>query len=253
MIGIEAVSSATVGAALMVLVQYAFKSVSSHLMSRDLVRYETLLARVDRERTGAYGDIWTLTGAFNLYGPETAPDLTTLQTKMRDWYFKHGQYMTPDVRDWYFCAMELLGAMQTAGVEPVRLPAIELYGRQSDTGAVLREALSRRRGRMDRSGLEKVPVPRELPGQATYQSKANQRGIADYVKQIGLGLSREDRQPKVADLIQELKLVLFRDDRHRPEVAEFAWLILQEVFSRLRTALTRDIGTRANYGRFSLS
>lgn len=211
----------------------AIKLLFPHFLARDKSRFNTTLKRVDDLRSKAYGNVWTLTGAFNLYGPHVDVHVVDLQINLRNWYFGHGQFLTPEAREWYFSAMELLGALEVAGVQPKRPASEVLYAQQKDTRTMLRETLRDLRDKLDlpQKTLPGQPIP--LPRPVSFQSAAS--------------------QPPLTRLIREFKAVVSGQNPQSPEVAEFTWIIMQEIFSRLRSRLTRDISGRRRFGLLSFS
>lgn len=199
-----------------------------HLLARRLSTFETTLARVDDARNISANKIWTLTGAFNLFGPSNPVDLEELQTELRDWYFQHGQMITKDAKRWYFLMMEVLGALSIYGVKPQRPPARQLYAGYANTLAVLRAELSH--------------IRRSLGTEVRELAKKNtpKRYYTSYQGCIG--------QPRLDRLVIELKIALHKMP-HKPETATLAWLTTQELMSRLRSNLVRDLGWRGQYGK----
>lgn len=198
-----------------------------HLLARRLATFETTLARVDAARDTSANNIWSLTGAFNLFGPSNPVELKELQTAFRDWYFAHGQMVTEDAKGWYFRMMEVLGALDVSGVVPRRPPPRQLYAGYADTLSVLRAELSH--------------VRQALGGEVTERAKKNAPNWHDTTYQGRRG------QPRLDRLVVELKIAL-HEKPDRPETATLAWLTAQELMSRLRSVLVRDLGWRGSFG-----
>ena len=68
----------------------------------------TKIANLEESRNAGYGEIWTLTGSLNLFGPKTEPDIKDISTRFTDWYFKYGLLLKKESQRRYFLIQEVL-------------------------------------------------------------------------------------------------------------------------------------------------
>lgn len=99
----------------------------------DLASQNKLAEELRHLRAEAHGEIWTLTGALNLFGPSSEIDLTGISSMMANWYFKSGEALGTDVRDHYFILQEAMGLCVSNGVAPVRPSNDRILGDMADT------------------------------------------------------------------------------------------------------------------------
>ena len=73
-----------------------------------LVRLERIESDLVRSRGEAYGEIWALTGALSLFGPQKTTTATDLSGKLSHWYFSRGWLLTTESKGRYFLIQEVL-------------------------------------------------------------------------------------------------------------------------------------------------
>jgi hypothetical protein len=73
-----------------------------------LERVERLERDLLKSREAAYGKIWKLTGAVNLFGPTAPVNCADASTNLTRWYFSNGELLTSDSKKLYFLVQELL-------------------------------------------------------------------------------------------------------------------------------------------------
>ncbi len=93
------------------LVGSIYSACMAYLGKRKQSLLESSLRRIERtelSRSAGYGEIWTLTGCLNLFGPSS--DLNSKETSeaLKEWYFKHGLVLKKASKNRYFLVQEIL-------------------------------------------------------------------------------------------------------------------------------------------------
>jgi hypothetical protein len=169
-----------------------------------LARVERLESELLRSRGESYGEIWTLTGALNLFGPTSALDMETLSDKLTTWYFAHGWLLTDAAKDLYFLVQEVLNFAMLRSLSFRRPDGETLYGGGRRPVDVLRDLRKRS------FGID--------PGE-TVVDHAQLAAIVDRWKLRAAG-------------------------RSTPNVEEEGWILFQWVMSTFRAEITEDLGSR---------
>jgi hypothetical protein len=94
-------------------------------MRAALTRIERLEADLYERRGESYGEIWTLTGALNLFGPKEEADQGTISRSLKNWYFANGWVLTEVSKQHYFLLQEVLSVCILKSLTPTR-PVDEL-------------------------------------------------------------------------------------------------------------------------------
>lgn len=181
-------------------------------------RRERALADRLAARSAAYGDIWTLTGALNLFGPEARPNLADFSRRMSDWYFARGQSLTPNARDHYFLIQEALTVCRLYRIRLARPDDETLCQDPNGRPPVkvldsLRKALFERL-RAARASAGPAPAP-----------------------------STDTQFVKLRRVVDDWKAEVSREDAPRRDGTD-AWIVLQYLLSTFRSRLGEEIGSR---------
>lgn len=187
---------------------------------RSLKTYVARLERLDRidaarvaARSAAYGEIWTLTGAFNLFGPEQRPDLSELSRKLADWYFSRGHVLRTDRdgKQHYFLMQEALMFCQLRGIVPARPSAEVLYAHPA----------------AEDRGSTTVKAVDEL--------------FRERIRPTSCGHAPDPDSIELRDLRPLVRAWSAATDSCGTDASLDAWLILQHLFSRFRTRLMSEM------------
>lgn len=108
-----------------------------HLKS-SLDRMERLEADLAESRGEGYGEIWTLTGSLNLFGPTTEVDIEDLSGCLKDWYFEHGWVLSEPSKKRYFLVQEVLSYATLRSATFERPDGEKLYSDKRHPVQVLR-------------------------------------------------------------------------------------------------------------------
>lgn len=251
-LGIETVAllvlPATLAAAIGAFFGALVKAVFDRHVKRDIANLSSALDRIERQqaarmedRSKAYGAIWKLTGAFNLFGPEnvqTPEKFNELTAELSDWYFTHGQMLTQNARNQYFLIQEALMFCDVNSIQPTRPDRVDLYMNRDGKRAVERV------NEMFREELEKAIASENSPKEPEITD--NQK----LSRLIEAGPDNSKKLEKLECLFKYLPdLVAFwkttaQDTLGTPDNARYAWLVLQHLFTRFRTRLTVEMKTR---------
>jgi hypothetical protein len=169
-------------------------------------RIEGLENDLLKSREEAYGQIWHLTGALNLFGPARSVNCARLSGQLTDWYFSKGQMLTENSKSRYFLVQEVLNFYNLRRICPSRPIDELLYGGERRTIAVLRELRA--------TGL----AIRVKGDEATYRLAE----LETYVRNFKAACNRSPEAISQVD----------------------AWLLLQLVMSAFRSTVTAEIGSR---------
>lgn len=172
-----------------------------------LLRMERLESDILKNRDDAYGEIWKLTGAINMFGNPLPVDCETLSLGLTNWYFPKGRLLTEDSKSRYFLVQEVLNFLLVRGIQLKRPSGEVLYcGEQRPIDAV-RDCRARLLG--------VAPKPNE--GNYT-------------IDELHACISHCKAKLSAAP--------------HPAESQESAWLLLQFVMSAFRSCLVEELGTR---------
>lgn len=73
-----------------------------------LTRVEKLEDNLHQKRQDSYAEVWTSTGAVNLFGKSNECNQVALSRKLSDWYFTQGWTLSEQARTHYFLVQEVL-------------------------------------------------------------------------------------------------------------------------------------------------
>ena len=168
-------------------------------------RIERLETDLMKSRDEAYGQIWNLTGALNLFGPAHPVHCANLSGELTNWYFSKGQMLTEDSKLQYFLVQEVLNFLRLRGISPCRPSDELLYSGEERTIDAVRAR------RAERLAVE----AKTNEGSYTFE--------------------------ELAACVDDFKSTC---NPSREEVSENAWLLLQFVMSAFRSRVTKELGSR---------
>ena len=169
-------------------------------------RIGTLETNLLKSRIEAYGDIWKLTGALNLFGQAHPVDCAALSEQFTEWYFSKGQMLTEESKSRYFLVQEVLNFYCLRNIRPVRPSGELLFSGSKRTITALRE---------HRFARLSIPV---RGNEGVYELGE----LESYVRQF-----------KTKRIDSE-------------EMPENAWLLLQFVMRAFRSGVIDELGSRAD-------
>jgi len=168
------------------------------------VRQERIESDLVRSRGEAYGEIWGLTGALSLFGPNKCPSASELSSRLSNWYFEQGWLLTAGSKGRYFLIQEVLNFFILHSLS-FRRPADEiLFGAPSRAMDELRKIRN----------IELGVDPRGDDGRYTLREI-----------QVCVGAWKSRRLGATRD----------------PTLPEQAWVLLQFVMSSFRTHLADEL------------
>jgi len=172
-----------------------------------LQRVERLQSDLLKSRDDAYGDIWKLTGAVNLFSTPLPVDCAALSTSLTNWYYAKGWLLTSESKARYFLLQETLNLLALRSVSLNRPSDEVLFGGDTRTVDVLRRLRS-----------EQLQVaPRGDDGHYPIE--------------------------ELAACVNCCKIRLSHGNNGQVS-REFGWLALQFVMSAFRSRLTLELGSR---------
>jgi hypothetical protein len=196
---------AAVGALVAALISYPLNRKIEHLKGR-IARIDRLERDLLKSRSDAYGEIWTLTGALNLFGPTCSVNCAMLSKDLTSWYFSKGQLLTSESKPRYFLVQEVLNFFRMRGIALIRLSDELLYGGEKRTIEAVRAHRTARLG---------IPARGD---EANYAFAELERYVRRFKEKCNP--PSEEASP------------------------EDAWLLLQFVMSAFRSCVTQELGSR---------
>lgn len=196
---------AAVGAVVAALVSYPLNRKLEHLKGR-LARIDRLERDLLKSRGDAYGEIWKLTGALNLFGPTISIDFANLSIDLTNWYFSRGQLLTMESKPRYFLVQEVLNFFRMRGIAVSRPSDEVLYGGEKRTIEAVR---AHRMARL------RIPAKGD---DANYSFSE----LETYVRTFKATCNQSPNEVSPED----------------------AWLLLQFVMSAFRSCVTQELGSR---------
>ncbi|HEY3707295.1 MAG TPA: hypothetical protein VGL22_19700 [Terracidiphilus sp.] len=169
-------------------------------------RLKKLESDLLKSRDEAYGQIWRLTGALNLFGPAHSINCSTLSGQLTDWYFSKGQMLTEDSKSRYFLVQEVLNLCSLRNIWPTRPSDKLLFSGDKRT----------------------IPILREL---RTTRLRIPDRGDEGSYELTELETHFRHFKEKCNNSPEEIP----QDD---------AWLLLQFLMSAFRSRVTNELGSR---------
>lgn len=189
----------------------------SHIRAEATERLEHLraaLSRVERleadlfERRGeSYGEIWTLTGALNLFGPKEEADLERISRSLKNWYFANGWVLTKASKQHYFLLQEVLSVGILKSLRPTR-PLDDLLYNNAESRPI----------QVLRSLRQKLCAIPDHGDEGSYSLEDVTQAVSRWKGDLGPNES--------------------------PSENEKAWIMFQFVLSTFRTRLTQELGSR---------
>jgi hypothetical protein len=198
-------TSTVVSALVAALISYPLNRKLEHLKGR-IARIDRLERDLLKSRGDAYGEIWTLTGALNLFGPANSINCTKLSRDLTGWYFSKGQLLTKESKPRYFLVQEVLNFFRLRGNSPSRPSDERLYSGEKRTIEAVRAYRA-----------ERLAIPAR-GDEASYAFGELER----YVRQFKTKCNQSPEEVS----------------------AEDAWLLLQFVMSAFRSCVTQELGSR---------
>jgi hypothetical protein len=199
-------ASTVVSALVAALISYPLNRKLEHLKGR-IARIDRLERDLLKIRGDAYGEIWTLTGALNLFGPANLINCTKLSKDLTGWYFSKGQLLTKESKPRYFLAQEVINFLRLRGISPSR-PSDELLF--SGENRTIQAVKAHR--------AERLAIPAR-GDEASYSFAELETFVRDFKVKCNQSLPEEVS-------------------------SEDAWLLLQFVMSAFRSCVTQELGSR---------
>jgi hypothetical protein len=199
-------TSTVVSALVAALISYRLNRKLEHLKGR-LARIDRLERDLLKSRGDAYGEIWALTGALNLFGPANPINCTKLSRDLTGWYFSKGQLLTKDSKPHYFLVQEVINFLRLRGISPSRPSDERLYSGENRTIKAVRAYRA-----------ERLAIPAR-GDEASYSFAELETYVRDFKSKCNQSLPEE-------------------------VAAENAWLLLQFVMSAFRSCVTEELGSR---------
>jgi hypothetical protein len=198
-------ASTVVSALVAALISYPLNRKLEHLKGR-IARIDRLERDLLKSRGDAYGEIWALTGALNLFGPTISVNCSKLSKELTSWYFSKGLLLTSESKPRYFLVQEVLNFFRMRGISLSRPSDDVLYGGEKRTIEAVRA---------HRAARLAIPARGD---EASYAFADLEAYVREYKAKYN----------------------------HTPEdvSSEDSWLLLQFVMSAFRSCVTQELGSR---------
>lgn len=198
-------ASTVVSALVAALISYPLNRKLEHLKGR-IARIDRLERDLLKSRGDAYGEIWALTGALNLFGPTISVNFTKLSKDLTNWYFSKGQLITKESKPRYFLVQEVLNFFRMRSMVLSRPSDELLYSGEKRTIEAVRA---------HRAARLAIPA-RGDEGNYTFAE------LETYVRKFKGKCNQSPEEVSPED----------------------AWLLLQFVMSAFRSCVTQELGSR---------